>query len=460
MFGMIIGMTVLLLCFDIIIYHSISRAMFNQFDAGLESAARIMSATVEMDHNEIDFEINTELIPEFAGSSKTAYYEFWKTDGTVIKKSPALGNENLIWIKPFHKHIFKTFKMKGDRIFRAAAITFFPSVEEANSDANMMASQSYVLTVARDAHSLLSHLEYLKYLLFFASTCIIAVSSAVAVIVVKSGLKPLSQLASQIANIKENNLKTQITGEDLPSEILPIKTRLNSLLERLEKLFEHERTFNANVAHELRTPIAGLRSIMDVALTRNRNADEYRTALTESLAVINDMEDMIDKLLMLAKIENGQITSTYELINFFDLVEKCWKPFVEKAVARGIIFENHLNNNLVWKSDEAGLSIIFSNLLNNAIEYTNQDGRIWVSSHKSDTGIELIFENSGNILTPQQVKSVFDYYWRGDSARSNAGAHSGLGLALVKRIVVLLGGTIQADTLNGLFSIRISLPLN
>lgn len=460
MLGMIVGMTLLLICFDVVIYHSISRAMLHQFDAGLESAARIMCASIEIDNNEIDFEIDTELIPEFAGSSKTAYYEFWKSDGTVIKKSPSLGSENLIWIKSLHQHIFKTFKMKDGRIFRAAAISFQPRIEKDIPDANAISSQSYVLTVARDAGSLLSHLQFLKYLLSFISIGIISLSCAVAGIVVKRGLVPLSQVAGQIANIKESNLTSRIIGENLPREIVPIKKRLNSLLERLETSFEHERTFNANIAHELRTPLSGLRTIIDVALTRNRNADEYRLALSESLSVLNEIENMVDKLLLLAKIENGQMKANRESICLAELVEKNWKPFSQRAAVNEIIFENNLNKNLILNSDEAILSIVFSNLLNNAVEYTNQGGRMWVKSQKSDDGVELIFENTSNQLTQQQVKLVFDYYWRGDNARSNTGIHSGLGLALVKRIVELLGGKIQADTSNGLFCIRIYLPLN
>jgi signal transduction histidine kinase len=142
-----------------------------------------------------------------------------------------------------------------------------------------------------------------------------------------------------------------------------------------------------------------------------------------------------------------------------ELVNRCWCPFSGKAAAAGIVFENHLNIALVWKSDTAGLSMIVSNLLDNAVEYTDRGGRIWVTARKTDVGIEIIFENTGNQLTGKQTSEVFGCFWRGDSARSNTGVHCGLGLALVKRIIEALGGSVCAESQNGLFNIRIYLPL-
>jgi two-component system, OmpR family, heavy metal sensor histidine kinase CusS len=459
-YGMITGMAVLLIGFDLIIYHTISHALFSQFDASLKSAANLLSASVEQDNkdNKFDFEFNVERMPEFSGGKKPAYYELWSSDGAVIKKSLSLGSDDLVWFKPVkHPHAFKTFRMKNGRVVRAIAANFLPRTEEDSNAAKI--SQPLILIVAYDPEELMEQLEFLKYLLCIASIGILSLAYIVAEVVVRQGLAPLRTVAEQIDNISEDNLKNRIAGENLPAEIAPIQRRLNSLLERLETSFERERTFNANVAHELRTPLAGLKSIIDVTLTRSRDTAEYRSALSESLSIINDMEDMVAKLLMLTKIESGQMTSGREQINLAELVDKCWSSFSDKAAAAGIIYENNLGRNLVLNSDAAGLTMIFSNLLNNAVEYTNHGGRIWVTAQKTESGIELIFENTGNQLTALQVQSVFNYYWRGDAARSNTGIHSGLGLALTKRVVELLGGKIQADTPNGLFRIRIYLPL-
>ena len=460
MYGMISGITVLLIGFDLIVYHTISHAMFKQFDSSLESAANMMSASVERDDkgDKFDFEFDVEIMPEFAGGKRPAYYELWRDDGAVIRKSPSLGDDDLIRFAPANKsHAFNSFVMKNGRPVRAVTVNFLPKIEKDSNSAYV--SQSLVLSVAQDAGKLLAQLQFLKYLLSIVSAGILGLAYVVAQVVVRQGLAPLSAVAAQIDNIREDNLKSRIAGENLPDEILPIQRKLNSLLERLEASFERERAFNANVAHELRTPLAGIRSIIDVTLTRNRDAAEYRSALSETLEVVNNMQTMVAKLLELARIENGRMIAGMEQIKLAELADECWRPFSDKAAAAEIVFDNLIDENIVWKSDKAALSIIFSNLLNNAAEYTNRSGRIRITSQEIDTGIEIIFENTGNQLTSRQGQTVFDYFSRGDVSRSGTGIHFGLGLALVKQLVELLGGKIRAEALNDLFSIHIHLPL-
>ncbi len=463
MYGMITGMTVLLIGFDLIVYHTISHALFKEFDTSLKSAADLISASVERnekENNKFDFEFNIERMPEFAGGRETAYYELWRDDGVAIKKSPSLGSEDIAPFRPekrTHFFPFKSFVLKNHRPVRAVAVSFTPHLED---DSNATDTpHPLVLVVARDAEDLLDHLESLKYLLSIASACILGLSYAVAQIVVSRGLAPLGAIAEQIDNVSEDNLKSRIAGKHLPAEIVPIQRQLNSLLERLETSFERERTFNANVAHELRTPLAGIRSIIDVTLTRSRQAEEYRSALSESLSVVNNMEEMVSRLLMLARNESGQTSLKKEQIKLAQMVDKCWGDFAGKAAEAEIIFANRIDANLVCKSDMAGLSMIFSNLLNNAVEYTNRGGRIETAAGKIENGIEIIFQNTGNQLTKQQAQMVFDCFWQGDTSRSNTGVHFGLGLALVKQMVKLLSGKIRAEVSNDLFSIHIYLPL-
>ena len=461
MYGMISGMAVLLIGFDLIVYHIISHELFSQFDASLKSAANLISASVEKDDEEdkFDFEFNIERMPEFAGGKKSAYYELWGNDGTVIKKSPSLGSEDIIRFASAKKsRSYKSFVMKNGRPVRAIAMNFLPHVEDNNSPATDTL-RPLVLAVARDTGELLEQLRFLKYLLSIASIGILGLSYAVAEIVVKRGLAPLGAVAEQIDNISEDNLKSRIGSENLPDEIMPIQRKLNNLLERLQASFERERTFNANVAHELRTPLAGMRSIIDVALTRYRDAGEYRSALSESLSIVNNMEEMVSRLLMLARNESGQAALNKEQIKLAQMIDKCWGAFAGKANEAGIVFANSIDANLVCKSDAAGLSMIFSNLLNNASEYTNRSGRIEAAAQKTEHGIEIIFENTGNQLTQQQTQMVFDCFWQGDASRSSTGVHFGLGLSLVRQMVELLGGKIRAEVSNDLFSIHIYLPL-
>jgi signal transduction histidine kinase len=456
--GMIGGMAVLLIAFSIVIYHFISHSLLGQFDASLRTAAQILSASVEGDQGKLGFEFDVQMMPDFAAGKKTAYYEFLRRDGSVAALSPSLAGKELVKLEPVkNKPVFKSFRMKDGQRVRAIAVNFLPRLEK-NDPNKASTPQPFILVIAKDARKLHSQLHFLQYLLIIASAGIIGVACALAAVVVKQGLKPLSLVAEQIDTIKESNLGSRISGEHLPAEIVPIQRRLNSLLSRLENSFERERAFNADVAHELRTPLAGMRSIIDVTLTRVRNEAEYQSAMADCLGIINQMQAMVDNLLTLARVESGQMTFGREQIKVAELVNACWQPFSDKAAQAGLIFENHIDAELICRSDAAGLSLIFSNLLDNAAEYTNRGGRIWADAQRTDDKIEIIFNNTGSRLTSQQTAEVFESFWRGDSSRAGTGAHCGLGLALVKRISEALGGAVRAEAENGLFSVCLTVP--
>jgi two-component system, OmpR family, heavy metal sensor histidine kinase CusS len=456
--GMISGMVALLIMFSFIIYHSISRALFNQFDVSLESSARMLSASVEQDKEEIGFEFDVERMPEFAGGKRSAYYEFWRNDGTVAGKSPSLGDKDLTQFESISRSTaFKSFKMKDGQHVRAVAVNFIPRSE--TDDPNRVNTQkSLVLVVAKDAGGLLAQLRFLKNLLSVASIGIIVIACIMAAAVVRRGLKPLNTIAMQIDGIRESNLKSRISGDNLPAEIVPIQRQLNSLLTRLEVSFERQRTFNADVAHELRTPLAGICSIVEVTLMRVRDASEYQAALSDCLSIITKMHAMVDNLLMLARVESGQMTFAREKVKLAELVNSCWQPFSGKAANAAISFENNISADMICESGTAGLSIAFSNLLDNAAEYTNPGGKIRVTAQQTEEGAEIVFENTGSKLTSQQAAEAFECFWRGDSSRSGTGVHCGLGLVLVKRIVEALGGSVHAVAQGDLFSIHLMLP--
>jgi two-component system heavy metal sensor histidine kinase CusS len=298
----------------------------------------------------------------------------------------------------------------------------------------------------------------LRWLLLIASAAVIALSFLIAAIIVRQGLNPLHSIAAGIAAISEDDLATRIGTTSAPAEIMPIKNRLNDLLSRIEDAFRRERRFTADVAHELRTPLAGIRSIIEVTLTRARDTDEYQRVLSECVVIVENMQTMVNNLLMIARLDACQVTFRHEHIYLVRLVNSCWRPFSEKAKEREIAFENQAPNDVTVDSDRENLSMVLSNLLNNAVEYANDAGQIWVTANYTDDSVEITVANTGCQLTNDEAAQVFDCFWRGDSSRKDTGVHCGLGLALVQRIIRALGGFTTAEvTPDGIFTIRLVL---
>lgn len=458
--GVIGGMLLLLTVFSLVVYSVIRRALVDQFDESLASTARILAASVESDANEIELELDIQQMPEFQRPDSPTYYQLWRHDGTVAAKSPSLGTDDLSRLEgPLRTLGFRALQMRNGQPGRAVGLMFKPRGDSRGRNQQTAIQQALTLVVARDATGLHHQLDLLQWLLLVASGVTIALSVLIAAFVVRQGLNPLNSIAVEIAAVREDDLATRIGTTSVPAEILPIKNRLNDLLSRLEDAFKRERRFTADVAHELRTPLAGIRSTIEVTLTRARDQNEYKRVLCDCQAIVENMQTMVNNLLMLARLDAQQISFHSEHIRLAEMVNSCWRSLCDKVLDRENVFENRIPAEMTCDSDPEHLSMVFMNLLDNAVEYTNGGGKIWITGRRIDDSVEITVSNTGCQLTTEQASQVFDCFWRGDSSRKDAGVHCGLGLALVQRIVRALGGYTIVDVQNsGIFTIRLALP--
>jgi two-component system heavy metal sensor histidine kinase CusS len=475
-------MLLLLAALSLIVYGTIRRALFRQFDAGLESTARLLAASVEQDANDVELGLG----PEFQDARHPTYYQIWKGEEIVAVKTPIWSSLGL-WRIPDDgaSPVFVDLPGALGKPLRAVGLRFMPRpsepddrgepstqkgppnathrVWEANSafgsprpprtNLTMMS-----LTVARDASELYGPLRFLRWLLLTATAAVTALSFLIAGVVVRHGLLPLNTMAAQIGAIRADDLSTRIDATSVPREIAPIRDRLNDLLARLQASFRREQRFTADVAHELRTPLAGLRSTIEVTLMRSRESQEYQAVLSDCLGIVQNMQTMVNNLLMLARLDTRQMTFRRDRIRLADIVDAGWRPFAERVQQRQITFESSIPGDLTCLCDPDTLSMVVSNLLANASEYTNDGGRIWVAGQSADGHVELTLANTGCSLIQEQIAQVFDCFWRGDSSRKDPGIHCGLGLALVQRLMTALGGSATAELQpGGVFAVRLNL---
>src|SRR5262249_53543146 len=156
-------------------------------------------------------------------------------------------------------------------------------------------------------------------------------------------------------------------------------SKLNDLLGRLETSFARERQFTADVSHELRTPLAGLRTLLEVTALTDRDTVEYKRAVADAHTVVLQLGALVENLLVLARLDAGQLPTTISDVNLRELVDECWKPHAAAAEARSLRFENHVPAT-VAQVDREKLRVILGNLLANAAEYTETGGWIEVDA--------------------------------------------------------------------------------
>lgn len=449
--GMTGSLALLLVIFGFVIYATIRLTLLKEFDFYLETVARTLAASVKTEGGQITVKLVPEALPELEAVEGELFSQYWTAQGTVLARSGNLGREDL---PRFHgeagEPAVRPLVLADGRRARAAGMRF--RVTEAGgppAPADLDAPDAHLtLVVARDTTDFEAHLRELRWLLLGSGTGVRAAGLAVSVAIIRRGLRPLRRLADEIAAVREDGLGAEIPAA-AAEEIQPVVKRLNDLLRRLEAAFARERAFTADVAHELRTPLAGILTTAEVALASPRPADEYREALADIREIARRMGSMADTLRQLARLDAGAASMSLRPVHLKALVGEQWGPLRRRAGARGLRFENRLPEGLMCTAHRAGLATVLANLLDNCVEYADERGRVWAGGDATEQGVLLEVGNTGCRLGPHETDRVFERFWRGDAARHAPGRHTGLGLALVGRRIACQGGTVSADAAEG-----------
>ncbi len=376
--------------------------------------------------------------------------------GALIVRSDLLGQTDLPQLdSSLGEPRYGDLKMPDGRPGRALGLRFVvraggpPEISPAMNDA--------LIVVAASTDEIGAHLRFLGTVLIGTALGALALSVGVAWFVVGRGLSPLKSVARQIAAIDAERLKLQIAQSDAPREIEPVVRQLNALLLRLDAAFERERTLSADIAHELRTLLAGIRSIMEIALTQRRAAGEYEEALQETLGIAVDLQGMIEKLLTLARLESAAAAGKWQPTSLHARVMQQWRLLENAARVRDVRLELDLSPDVHVQSEPRLLDLVLANVLENAVRHAPPGSTIDARGNRSENEVRLVVANAGCELTPEQVAHVFDRFWRADASRSGTGLHCGLGLTLVRRATEAQGGSVEARAESGRFELTLTL---
>lgn len=459
----------------VILYMQMSRGLLAEFDEKLAAKARALAVMVEQDGDQILIEFQKYRMQEFARNIRPEYYQLW-LDDDVLARSRRLETGDLPKIGgTLNAPGFVDTDLPDGRPGRCAGIQFLPHVEEEllqglpqsrpqGHDAGSVDPFDFsnrrkvTLVVASETAPIARALSDLKWLLGIVIGSSVTVLSSILWFVVAEGLRPLNRLAEDIASIDEQSLSLRFEIRDAPTELHPIIERLNELMARIEQAFLWEKAFTGDVAHELRTPLAGLHTTLEVALRRPRDLPEYVETLQDCQTICEDTQRMAETLLSLARIESGEAAIEEDFFDVRVLAEKSWAPFREKAAERNLKVKWYFETGVLLSSDPAKFRVVLSNLFDNAVSYAREGGSVHAGSMTASDGLVIEVSSSGCDLSEDQIGNVFERFWRADSARSETGAHAGLGLALCRKLMTLLGGVIEASNCEKRFVVTIRFP--
>lgn len=435
---------VLWACGGAMLYLLLRVGMIGEFDKALDAAAMTLAPMTEYTGGKLEFDPGSDLMPSFERKERPDYYQVRRLDGSILARSRGAGKRAIATIPattPASWDLVLPDGMAG----RARAIRFLPKIDEDDpGDLDPDAREEVTVVVARHRDELDAHLRSLALTILFVGVFTAGATGLVVTLVVGRGLRPLSSLARRAAAIDATSLELRFPMEGLPAELAPIAQRLNDLLTRLESSFARERRFSADVAHELRTPIAELRTLAEVSLRWPQDPDAARGSFQEALAIALQMESIATHLLALTRCEQGHLAPEPMKVDLATVVQEAWEPFVEQASTKRLNVTMSVPADAVWTIDPIGLRTILSNLFSNAAEYSPAGGTIHLRAEAQNGSGRVTVSNTTTDLGRADLPHLFERFWRKDPSRSSS-THTGLGLSLAKAYAESLGCALRAE---------------
>ena len=303
--------------------------------------------------------------------------------------------------------------------------------------------QAYTLQVAQDRSSDERVERNFAVLFILVLSGSVLASALIAVTVTKRGLRPLGEMTQSLGRIGPTHLKERLAPADWPRELQPLAIAFDDMLKRLDDSFTRLSQFSADLAHELRTPVANMMGEAQVALTRDRTATEYRETLESTIGECERLSRIVDNLLFVARVDAAREPIARKRFDARKAVEKIAAFYQMIADDRHVVISCSGEGQIHADSDLFERAV--GNLLDNALRFTPENGSIQITLSKHDGDIKVAVSDNGCGIAPEHLPRVFDRFYRAESSRGSDGA--GLGLALVKSIVDLHGGsaTIQSE---------------
>ena len=309
--------------------------------------------------------------------------------------------------------------------------------------------------VAPYEHTMRAFLVALTLLLLGAVAVVMALGWWIA----RIGLRPLQRLSEEARALRPKTLSQRLRADRLPVELEDLTVAFNGALGRLEEAYQQLEGFNADVAHELRTPLANLIGGTQVALSRPRSAAEFEETLQSNLEELERLRSIVNDMLFLARADQGEAATgltAADVAHEVEMTIEFFEPLLDET-GTTVAIEGELRTQATMNI--ALFRRALSNLLQNAIEHSAAGARLVVTITPRAGAIWIAVANPGAPIAATHLPRLFDRFYRVDSARHDTGdVHGhGLGLAIVKAVASMHGGATVADSDGGVTTIAFSI---
>ncbi|CAB3829802.1 heavy metal sensor histidine kinase [Achromobacter sp. MY14] len=272
---------------------------------------------------------------------------------------------------------------------------------------------------------------------------------------VRRSLTPIRRLSVQASLIQPENLAVRLPERGIDRELREFTHTFNNTLDRLQAAYQQMEGFNADVAHELRTPLATLINGTEVTLSSAHSVDELKDLLASNLEELQSLTALVNDMLFLARADGGELAQDPQQVQLLDVATHVVEYYEAALEEAGLSVTIHGGGAV--RANPRLLRRALANLLSNAIKASPRGLNIDIFCRGSGSEGEIKVRNMGTPIEPEALPRIFDRFFRADSARSGRAEGHGLGLAIVDAIARMHGGTAFAASNRGGTEVGISI---
>jgi len=318
----------------------------------------------------------------------------------------------------------------------------------------------YIVQIGTPLKEIINTLRKLFILLLMSGPILLILSSFGGYFLVRKAFSPVKKIIEAAKKITAEDLSHRIESIGSKDEIGELAETFNDMISRIERSFKQIKQFSSDTSHELKTPLAAIRGEIEVALRKERGREEYKKILKSALEEIDKLQKIIDNLLLLAQVDSQNIKLSFKEIQLDEILLEAFEEIETLAKKKKLSLILKRIDQAGMKGDEILIKRLFVNLIDNAIKYTQEGGKVEIALEKEGDSAKFTVEDTGIGIPPNKAPYIFDRFYRIDKARSRETGGCGLGLALAKWIAETHKGKIEVKSKVGEGSIFVvSFPL-
>jgi heavy metal sensor kinase len=432
-YGLILALFMLL--FGVALFWGLDRS----FDERLQS--ELESVVYDIKHDLLTGRLKTPALldPQEEYAVSPVYVEMWERD--VNGSQPMLFSTNMT------DHRLPLLDVHGERF----ELDSLPSFSKAGKTALLaepveVDQKHYVIVAATPADKFDDVISDFIWLFALFGSLLYLLAFFLGWRMISRVLSPMRSITETAASISQSDLSKRVPLPGVRDEFHALAQTFNAMLERIEKAFEQTKRFNANVSHELKTPLTIIRGEAEVALRNVRDSGTYESVLHSILEESAAVQQIIDGMLLLSRSDTASLQSIMVTVDLDDLLRWVMDKLRPAAEAKGIsMCLVHMDSARITGEPQL-LKEALHNLVDNAVKYTHESGRIAVTMHTIADAVEIRISDNGIGMDETALSKVYEPFWREDTAHSKTLPGHGLGLSIVQWVVQAHRGTIGIES--------------